>query len=558
MVVASSMESAETEPLLPVLPIPIDILDDIPVKVLNIDTPDADLVEDANGKTLVVRPLIPLDESLPHTRILDLYSTSILFLARMMGSGIFATPSGIFTDCQGSVPLFLLTWILGGIIALSGLSLYLELGSLLPVNGATKIFLEYIFPNPKFLASVVFGCFTVLFSLSSTNAIVFGEYARYSLGLPSDEYESKKLGVLLILFAVILHGISRRFGILAQNLIGGVKLFLLFITTAVCLYVLILPSSVTNIENNLSRADLVRFPDFSKFSGSLYASAVLKAIYSFGGWTTAHTVQNEIKDPIQTLKVAGPLSLGIIMVAYMLMNVSYLVVIPHDELLGKGQLVGALFFTKIFGRKLGELFLSSIIAVSAAGNVFVVVYSDSRLNQAVAREGFLPFSKILLSNRPWGSPLASILLHGLISSLVICLPRAESGIYNYIVSMQIYPNQLFHAILSAALLFKLRPRFPMIRAPLRAPTALIYCCLIGSLSIVISPFLPWGSQRDQSFALVGLSILGLGAVYWLVTVVILPRVLDYQIILKKQFDKYDGMDYFVWTKSYDREELPHA
>lgn len=65
----------------------------------------------------------------PQGRHLGIFSTMVLFVSRMVGSGIFATPSRIFVNCGGNPLLFFAIWTLAALVAYSGLYVFLEFGS---------------------------------------------------------------------------------------------------------------------------------------------------------------------------------------------------------------------------------------------------------------------------------------------------------------------------------------------------------------------------------------------------------------------------------------------
>ena len=71
--------------------------------------------------------------------------TSAVFLIfnRMIGTGIFATPSAIFS-LSGSVGLTLFIWVAGMLIAAAGMAVYLEFGTAIPKNGGEKNYLEFV------------------------------------------------------------------------------------------------------------------------------------------------------------------------------------------------------------------------------------------------------------------------------------------------------------------------------------------------------------------------------------------------------------------------------
>ena len=114
-------------------------------------------------------------EDVPQGRHLGLFSTIVLFVARMVGSGIFATSSGIFQDSGRSPFWFFMAWIVAALLSFAGLYVYLELGSLVPRSGGTKPFLEFIYNRPKMMVSVVFLMFSVMFGVTILNILVFGE-----------------------------------------------------------------------------------------------------------------------------------------------------------------------------------------------------------------------------------------------------------------------------------------------------------------------------------------------------------------------------------------------
>lgn len=61
------------------------------------------------------------------SRKLGITSSVFVILNKMIGTGIFSTPSGIFA-VTGSVGVALFLWVIGGILTFCGLSAFLEFG----------------------------------------------------------------------------------------------------------------------------------------------------------------------------------------------------------------------------------------------------------------------------------------------------------------------------------------------------------------------------------------------------------------------------------------------
>lgn len=83
----------------------------------------------------------------------------------MIGTGIFATPSGILA-LSGSVGLSLMIWVVGMIIAAAGMAVYLEFGTGIPRNGGEKNYLEFVYRKPRFLATGFYTGYVVLLGRS--------------------------------------------------------------------------------------------------------------------------------------------------------------------------------------------------------------------------------------------------------------------------------------------------------------------------------------------------------------------------------------------------------
>lgn len=58
-------------------------------------------------------------------------TATFLIFNRIIGTGIFATPSAILELC-GSVGLSLFIWVAGMVIAMAGTAVYLEWGTAIP------------------------------------------------------------------------------------------------------------------------------------------------------------------------------------------------------------------------------------------------------------------------------------------------------------------------------------------------------------------------------------------------------------------------------------------
>ncbi|KAI5953638.1 MUP3 [Candida jiufengensis] len=497
-------------------------------------------------------------EDLPQGRHLGLFSTIILFISRILGSGIFSITSGIYIDVGQSPFLFFLAWFLACIASFGGLYVFLEMGSLVPRSGGAKVFLEFIYTKPQLLATVAFSIYSVMFGFTISNVLVFGEYFIHSLGLKVTPFNLRLSGLIFLYGAALIHGVSVNHGVKVQNILGGLKLVLVGIMVLTGLYVMIFPKKITHLENNLTWDSFWTIKTSTNLAS--FSSAVIKASFAFSGWNSVHTVSNEIKDPVKTFKIAGPVSLAIMTVTYFIINFAYLKVIPDEEIVNSSTLVGSILFEKILGKELGRHFLTFSIALCAGGNIFVVIYTISRVDQEVFREGYLPFSKFMASNWPFGAPMRSLILSCSITTiLLVGFPKGD--IYSYMVSLEGYPSQIAVALISVGV-FIIRKRYPDLHAPIKAGFLGTISVLIISIYLTIGPFIsssspnPKGLESWPNYGLVGLICISICILYWAVMFKILPYFGNYELICEET-KLSDGLTIKQWEKIQNYSNIPY-
>ena len=95
----------------------------------------------------------------------------MLIVGRIIGTGIFSTPSSILSSVE-SVGASLMLWVLGFLLSLSGLFIWLEYGTMFPRSGGEKVYLEAVWKKPKFLATVIFASNAILLGFTASGCIV--------------------------------------------------------------------------------------------------------------------------------------------------------------------------------------------------------------------------------------------------------------------------------------------------------------------------------------------------------------------------------------------------
>ncbi|KAL1969924.1 hypothetical protein VTN77DRAFT_7433 [Rasamsonia byssochlamydoides] len=473
-----------------------------------------------------------LPETATYGRNLTWSSAYILVISRVIGSGIFATP-GAIVKSVGSLGLALSLWVIGTILSACGLAVSLEYGCMLPRSGGDKVYLEFTYRRPRFLASMLIAVQAVLLGFTASNCIVFAKYTWFALRVQPSEAQSKILALGLLTVITIIHGCFMKTGIAIQNALGWVKIFLIVFMALSGIYVILfhrgdtVPTRAATADLSMNTSAWEELWKDSDWSWNTISTSLFKVFYSYAGLSNMNNVLNEVKDPVRTLKSVSLAALITACGLYLLANVSYFLVVPIEEIKQSGELVAALFFERAFGPHLGRTILPLAIAVSAAGNVMVVTFALARVNQEIARQGFLPFSKTISSSKPFNSPFWGLIVHYIPSLLVITLPP-QGGVYNFILDVEGYPGQMFGLAVTAGLLL-LRRKRPDLKRPFKAWLPAVWLRVVVCIALLAAPFFPpadWRGDVDffyATYAIVGVAIVLFGVLYWYVWTILLPR-----------------------------------
>ncbi|RHZ67341.1 high affinity methionine permease [Aspergillus thermomutatus] len=465
-----------------------------------------------------------------------------LNLSKMIGTGVFSTPSTVLKGA-GSVGLALFYWVIGFFMAGSSLAVYLEFSSYFPSrSGSEVVYLEQAYPRPKYFLPTVFAMQSVLFSFSSSNAIVLAQYLFRLAEAQSTPWKLKGVAVASYSVAVLVLAFNTKWSLRFANAIGFVKLVTLVFIAITGLVVL---GGHTKIEDPKAN-----FRD--AFAGSSSASvygatnALVKVAFSYAGFENAFNVVNEVKNPVKTLRWSAPLSLLLVATLYMLANIAYFSAATKEEILGSKVVAASIFFQKVFGTSSASRALNFLICLSAFGNLLAVLIGQSRLLRECGRQGVLPFTEFWTSTRPFGTPLGPYALKWALTVLMILAPPAGDA-FNFVVDLGVYPGNAFALFLAIGLLLTRRHRkqHNIPSSGYKAWDVVVGFSVLSNLYMLVAPWYPpttGANGGDVSFwyatyCAVGLGIIGICGVYYYIYIKLLPRLGGYafrQIILQME------------------------
>ncbi|KAI5777735.1 amino acid/polyamine transporter I [Geopyxis carbonaria] len=482
------------------------------------------------------------------SRKLGITSSVFLILNKMIGTGIFSTPSSIYA-ATGNVGVSIILWIVGGIITFSGLSVYLEFGLAIPLSGGEKNYLERVYRRPRYLATCVFLSQMVLLGFSSGNSLAFGRYILFASGSTApDNWHARGIAIACATFACGIHAVAPRWGMRLFNVLGVFKVLVLLFIVCSGFAALAGHTRISPAPDNFTNAFANR-----GFGGGVYnyATALLRIVYSYKGWENLNYVLGEVRQPRRTLALAAPLAIGAVTVLYVLANVAYFAAIPSADLASSGVIVAGHFFRNMFGSSAGARVLPVFVALSNLGNVLAVAFAHARVNQEFAKEGILPFSRFFASTKPFNAPAAALLLHWAVTVIVLVAPPPGEA-YEFLVDLYTYPGAWINTCVAGGLLYlHFRRTAERWTSPYTSALPVTALYMASNLFLAVVPFIP---PRDEEtgypyfvFPVVGVGVLALGAVYWGVWARLRPWVGGYRVVAEREVGD-DGAEVVRYRK----------
>ena len=385
-------------------------------------------------------------------RRLTLWSAIAVVTGSTIGSGIFRTPASV-AQLIGDAPLFLLAWIIGGVLALCGALTYGELAAAFPRSGGIYVYIRESFGEiPAFL----FGWAEVWIIRPGAFGAIGITAAAYTLrtlgydpAVPVGPLRAEQaVGALYIIIVALVnyYGIHR--GAVLQNISTVLKVAAL---AALVLLGLTLGNSAhQSTTNALSQHAAVGISPF--------LLALVSILWAYDGWADLSFVGGEVKDPQRILPRALLLGTVLVVVLYLAANLAYVILIPM-KLMQSAELVAADVASLLFG-SIGVILISAVIAISTFGTLNGAMMTAPRIFFAMAEDDLFP--KVIARVDPVSqAPTNAILMTAGMGVIFISI-RTFTDLANQFI-IGIWP---FYALAVLAV-FILRKKKPSMERPYR-------------------------------------------------------------------------------------------
>lgn len=365
-------------------------------------------------------------------RVIRFTSATAIVVSSMIGTGIFTT-TGLMVSMGATGGDILLAWALGGVIALCGALCYAEIGASLPESGGEYHYLSRLLhPALGFMS----GCVSLIVGFAAPIAAAAMAMHIY-LGTIIAGWPVRAMAAATILLLSLLHAYDVRLGNRVQ-------------TALTILKILLIAAFILGIWLDPDNASQLSTVDFKPALGASSEFAVVLVFVSFAysGWNASAYIGAEIENPSRALPRSLVAGTALVVVIYLLINLSYLSAAPLTEISGV-ESVAHTVAERLWGTAGGRV-VSMAIALTLIVPVSAMIMIGPRVAEAMARDRLMPdvFAKL----NPRGVPSYAVFLQAALAAIV-----AVTSSFNSLLIYIGFTLNIFTA-LTVLSLFRLRLR----------------------------------------------------------------------------------------------------
>jgi APA family basic amino acid/polyamine antiporter len=420
----------------------------------------------------------------------------MIVIGSMIGSGVFIT-SAESARLTGAPGWLLLAWSVAGLLTVTGALCCSELATMMPRAGGVYVFFREAYgPAMGFMygwtlllviqtgtiaaVAIAFAKFLGVFvpAISPDNYLLTDKPVSlgggYAISLSTQQLVA--IGLIALLTWTNTRGL--KLGTLVQNIFTFAKTAALI---GVVLVGIFLGWSATSAARTSSWWDSwangwtpqIAQPGFS-FAGGLalallFGKSMVGPVFAQTAWTNITFLGSEVRDPARNLVRALLVGCGIVVVLYVLANLSYLALLTLPEIQHPPQdRVAVAAMSAAFGNP-GVICMAAAIMISTFGCNNGLILAGARVYFAMARDGLF-FRSVATTNRHH-VPAMALIAQGIWTAM-LTLPRTvTTNAATHTVSYGNVYTQLLEYIVSADLIFYLLMVAAVIVLRRQAPTA---------------------------------------------------------------------------------------
>jgi len=438
-------------------------------------------------------------------------------VGNIIGTGIFLK-ARVMTCNVGTPGRVIVVWIVAGLLALAGALTYAELTTMRPHAGA-----EYVITRDAYgrVWGFLNGWSQFLISRTASAAALAVGFSIFlndlTRGALSEVYFRLTLpGGYQIPFgrlqiaALLTLAVTTLINCAAVNVSGHVASFITILKVLVVLGVGLGAFFYQDGSwSHLGLANVGGTCEAVAVTGaglSGFAAAMLGALWAYDGWNNISYMAGEVKHPDRNLPLALISSMFIVILLYVLVNVSYYYVLTPTEVASVSAVssVAAEATKRVVG-PLALSLMAGVMMLSSWGSLQTSILGTARIPFAMARDGLF-FKSLARVSRRTRVPVIALIVQAVWAAVL-----ALSGTFDQLTDLAIFAFWLFYGMVTAAV-FVFRWREPDAPRPYRTWGYPVVPALFVLVTIYLIVFTIKNAPLQSLF---GLLIIALGLpVYW--------------------------------------------
>ncbi|MFW6002979.1 MAG: amino acid permease [Halanaeroarchaeum sp.] len=408
---------------------------------------------------------------------LGLVSAMTIGIGTMIGAGIFVLP-GVAANAAG--PVVVVSFVVGGIIAMVNALSISELGTAMPKAGGGYYYINRSL-GPLFGSIAGMGDWMGLAFASAFYSIGFGQYLAVFVPLPEIGFLNPiQIGALLA--GLVFVGVNY----IGAKETGGVQTVIVFTLLA------ILSAFAIAGFFSFDYPTLTAGGGLAPFGTGAILPATALVFVSFLGYAKIATVAEELKNPGRNLPIAIIGSVGIVTVLYAILVTTMLGVVPWPELSLDAPVAQAaeIAFPARLGpiggiaaASAGLMTIGALLATASSANASIL--ASARINFAMGRDRIV--TDWLNEIHPsYATPYRSILVTGTLIVVFIAFLGRDIEVLAKAASVL---HLIVYALMNAALIVFREADVPEYDPDFRVPFYPITPILGAVLSLGLVAFM---------------------------------------------------------------------
>ncbi|MFF1496687.1 APC family permease [Streptomyces sp. NPDC058304] len=328
---------------------------------------------------------------------------TIMVVGIVLGIGIFKTPS-LVAKYSSDETVFVLLWLLGGLITVIGSVCYAELGSTRPDAGGEYAFLREAYGPKVALLFAWARCTVIQPGAIAAAAFVMGDYAN--VVWPLRAYGPGVYALVSITVFTLVNYVGTTPGKLTQKVVEVITvLSMLGLIIAAFVATVPTPREGTPQDSSLGSIGL----------------AMMFILLTYGGWNEAAYLSGELEDARRNMARALVVGVLIVIGVSLAMNFAYLHVLGLDGIRDSNAVGSAMM--RVVAGDTGATITSVVVVLSTLTTLNGLIITGSRSYYALGRD-----VAALRSIGTWkehgSTPARALVLQGAVSAALVVFGAA--------------------------------------------------------------------------------------------------------------------------------------